>query len=278
RIVRVAVCGPDENVLLTTTQGRCIRFPVGEVRVFKGRDSTGVRGIRLETGDAVISMAILRHAEASPGERAAYLKQALAVRRSQGAEGVDAAAVELEVEEGAEAVELSPQRYAELSAREQFVLTLSNRGFGKRSSSYDYRISGRGGKGIVAMIVNERNGPLVASFAVEESDQIMLVTDAGKLIRVPVDDVRIAGRNTQGVRIFKTEEGEKVVSVERVPEDGTGNGGEPDAGVDAEGQPWRAGDRMAVPLGFFCSRPLILSHHSAMPAGTSRSHFEDICE
>jgi DNA gyrase subunit A len=235
RIVRVAVCGPDENVLLTTAQGRCIRFPVSEVRLFKGRDSTGVRGIRLEEADAVISMAILRHAEASPGERAAYLKQALAVRRSQGAELAEAVAeVEAEAEEGAEAVELSPQRYAELSAREQFVLTVSNRGFGKRSSSYDYRISGRGGKGIVAMIVNERNGPLVASFAVEESDQIMLVTDAGKLIRVPVDDVRIAGRNTQGVRIFKTEEGEKVVSVERVPEDGNGNGGEAEAGVESE--------------------------------------------
>jgi len=235
RIVRVAVCGPDENVLLTTAQGRCIRFPVSDVRLFKGRDSTGVRGIRLEEADAVISMAILRHAEASPGERAAYLKQALAVRRSQGAEIADATAeVEAEAEESAEAVELSPQRYAELSAREQFVLTVSNRGFGKRSSSYDYRISGRGGKGIVAMIVNERNGPLVASFAVEESDQIMLVTDAGKLIRVPVDDVRIAGRNTQGVRIFKTEEGEKVVSVERVPEDGNGNGGEAEAGVESE--------------------------------------------
>jgi DNA gyrase subunit A len=235
RIVRVAVCGPQENVLLTTAQGRCIRFPVSDVRLFKGRDSTGVRGIRLEEADEVISMAILRHAEAVPGERAAYLKQALVVRRSQGAEIAEAVAeVEAEAEEGAEAVELSPQRYAELSAREQFVLTVSNRGFGKRSSSYDYRISGRGGKGIVAMIVNERNGPLVASFAVEESDQIMLVTDAGKLIRVPVDDVRIAGRNTQGVRIFKTEEAEKVVSVERVPEDGNGNGGEAEAGVESE--------------------------------------------
>ena len=235
RIVRVSVCGPQDNVLLTTAQGRCIRFPVSDVRLFKGRDSTGVRGIRLEEADEVISMAILRHTEASPGERAAYLKQALAVRRSQGAEIAEAAAeVEADAEEGAEAVELSPQRYAELSAHEQFVLTVSNRGFGKRSSSYDYRISGRGGKGIVAMIVNERNGPLVASFAVEESDQIMLVTDAGKLIRVPVDDVRIAGRNTQGVRIFKTEEGEKVVSVERVPEDGTSNGGEAEAGVESE--------------------------------------------
>src|SRR5262245_35808663 len=122
RIVRVAICKPDENVLLTTAAGRCIRFPVEDVRVFQGRNSTGVRGIKLEAGDEVISMAILRHAEATPDERAAYLKQALAVRRSQGAELAEAAA-EVEAEEGAEAVEPSPQRYAELSAREQFVLT-----------------------------------------------------------------------------------------------------------------------------------------------------------
>jgi DNA gyrase subunit A len=236
RIVRVAICNADDNVLLTTAGGRCIRFPVEDVRLFKGRDSTGVRGIKLDEGDEVISMAILRHVEATPGERAAYLKQALAMRRAQGAEVSESAVAEVEAEEGAEAVELSAQRYAELGAKEQFVLTLSERGFGKRSSSYDYRISGRGGKGIVAMIVNERNGRLVASFPVEDSDQIMLVTDGGKLIRVPIDDVRIAGRNTQGVRIFKTEDDEKVVSVERVPEEsngtsengeGNGNGEEP---------------------------------------------------
>jgi DNA gyrase subunit A len=227
RIVRVAICKPDENVLLTTAAGRCIRFPVDDVRVFQGRNSTGVRGIKLDKGDEVISMAILRHAEASPGERAAYLKQALSVRRAQGAEVADGVVAEVEAEEGGgETVELTPQRYAELGALEQFVLTVSERGFGKRSSSYDYRISGRGGKGITAMIVNERNGRLVASFPVEETDQIMLVTDGGKLIRVPVDDVRIAGRNTQGVRIFKTEESEKVVSAERVPEDGNGTGEE----------------------------------------------------
>jgi DNA gyrase subunit A len=195
--------------------------------VFKGRDSTGVRGIRLDDGDEVISMAILRHVDATPGEREAYLKQAAAMRRAQGAEaaeaGVEAPEVEVEAEEGAEeAVELSPERYAELGAREQFVLTVSERGFGKRSSSYEYRISGRGGKGIVAMIVNERNGRLVASFPIEDSDQIMLVTDGGKLIRCPVDDVRTAGRNTQGVRVFKTEDDERVVSVERIPEEGNG--------------------------------------------------------
>jgi DNA gyrase subunit A len=225
RIVRVAVCSPSDNVLLTAAGGRCIRFPVEDVRLFKGRDSAGVRGIRLDEGDEVISMAILRHVEATPGERAAYMKQALAMRRAQGAEVAESVATEEEeAEEGAEAVELTPQRYAELGAKEQFVLTLSERGFGKRSTSFDYRISGRGGKGITAMIVNERNGRLVASFPVEDSDQVMLVTDAGKLIRCPVDDVRIAARNTQGVRIFKTEEGERVVSVERVPEDANGNG------------------------------------------------------
>jgi DNA gyrase subunit A len=229
RIVRVAICVPDDNVLLTTAGGRCIRFPVEDVRVFKGRDSTGVRGIRLDEGDEVISMAILRHVEATPGEREAYMRQALAMRRAQDAEAADAgaeAAAEVEAEEGAEAVELTPERYAELGAREQFVLTVSERGFGKRSSSYAYRISGRGGKGITAMIVNERNGRLVASFPVEETDQIMLVTDRGKLIRCPVDDVRIAGRSVQGVRIFKTEDDEKVVSVERIPEESNGNGEE----------------------------------------------------
>ena len=153
------------------------------------------------------------------------------MRRGQNAEGTDAAP-EPEVDADTEGVEananLTPARYAELAAHEQFVLTVSERGFGKRSSSYEYRISGRGGKGITAMIVNDRNGPLVASFPVEDSDQIMLVTDGGKLIRCPVDDVRIAARNTQGVRIFKTDESEKVVSVERIPEDGSnganGNG------------------------------------------------------
>jgi DNA gyrase subunit A len=225
RIVRVAICRPDENVLLTTAAGRCIRFPVEDVRVFQGRNSTGVRGIRLEAGEEVISMAILTHADATPDERAAYLKQALAVRRSQGADPAEGAPEpETETETADGNVELSPERYAELGALEQFVLTVSERGFGKRSSSYDYRISGRGGKGIVAMIVNERNGRLVASFAVDDNDQIMLVTDGGKLIRCPVDDVRIAARNTQGVRIFKTEEDEKVVSAERIPEDA--NGGE----------------------------------------------------
>ena len=227
-LVDVAVCTGSDDVLLATAGGRCIRFPVEDVRVFKGRDSTGVRGIRLEGEERVISMAILTHVEASPEERAAYLKLASAVRKSQSAEEEEGAAPapDEEGEEAAGTAELSQERYAELSAIEQFILTVSDKGFGKRSSAYEYRISGRGGKGIIAMIVNDRNGPLVASFPIAEQEQIMLVTDGGQLIRCPVDDVRIAGRNTQGVRIFKTGDTEKVVSVEKLGEEGNGENGE----------------------------------------------------
>ncbi len=234
-IVSVAIAAPDDDCLLTTAHGQCIRFLIGEeVRLFKGRDSTGVRGIKLEDGDSIISMCILRHTEATAPEREAYLKQAAAVRRAQSAEAGDDTDVVAAADADEEAVEgiteLTPERYAELGAREQFVLTVSERGYGKRTSSYAIRTSGRGGKGIVAMIVNERNGNLVGSFPVEDNDQIMLVTDGGKLIRCPVHDVRIAARSVQGVRIFKTDEAEKVVSVEHIPDDGSTDGGEPDGG------------------------------------------------
>jgi DNA gyrase subunit A len=227
-IVSVNICTPENDVLLTTARGRCIRFLLAdEVRLFKGRDSDGVRGIKLDEDDNIISMTVLTHVDADPAERAAYLKQANMLRRAQGEEIAEEAAevdADEEVVEGT--AELTSERYAELSAKEQFVLTLSERGFGKRSSSYEYRTSGRGGKGIVAMVVNDRNGPLVASFPVVDTDQIMLVTDGGQLIRCPVNDVRIAGRNTQGVRIFKTDAEEKVVSVERIPDDGSDGGEE----------------------------------------------------
>ncbi len=236
RIVGVSICSPAEDVLLTTAHGQAIRFSVSDVRVFKGRDSTGVRGIRLEGGDKVISMAILHHVEASPAERLAYLKQAASMRRAQGepAELEPSAVVGEADETGDGPTELTPERYAELGGRQQFILTVSERGFGKRTSSHEYRISGRGGKGIGAMIVNDRNGQLIASFPIEQSDQIMLVSNAGQLIRCPVDDVRIASRNTQGVRIFKTDLDEKVVSVERVPEDGSNgvSADDEDAGED----------------------------------------------
>jgi DNA gyrase subunit A len=240
QIVDVAVCAPSDDVLLTTAAGQCIRFPADDVRLFKGRDSTGVRGIRLDGEDTVISMAILAHVEATPAERAAYLRQAAAMRRAAGEIVENGTEIEAVPDPEAEEMtneELTPERYAELGGREQFVLTVSSRGFGKRTSSYEYRVSGRGGKGILAMVVNERNGSLKASFPVDESDQIMLVTDGGQLIRCPVDDVRIAGRNTQGVRIFRTDDDETVASVERVPDDGStgenGDGGEDPAAPGA---------------------------------------------
>ncbi|NEV76356.1 DNA gyrase subunit A, partial [Rhodopseudomonas sp. BR0C11] len=194
-----------------------------------GRTSMGVRGIALSSGDKVISLSILRHFEATPAERSTYLKQSGAIRRAAtGEENEPIETPEVEAEEGDTSAALSQERYAEMSASEQFVLTISENGYGKRTSSFEYRTTGRGGKGIVAMSVNSRNGKLIASFPVEDSDQIMLVTDNGQLIRCPVEGIRVAGRSTQGVIVFDTADDEKVVSVERIPEtdDGdNGNGG-----------------------------------------------------
>jgi DNA gyrase subunit A len=220
-IVDVQICTENDDVLLTAAGGQCIRFPVTDVRVFQGRTSMGVRGIALGDGDKLISLCILRHVEATADERAAYLKRANAVRRGTTAEDE----VAIDSEEAAGAIELGERRYVEMSAAEQFVLTISENGFGKRTSSYEYRTTGRGGKGIVAMAVTGRNGRIVASFPLDEQDQIMLVTDGGQLIRCPVDGIRIAGRSTQGVIVFDTAEGEHVVSVERLSEEGEENGG-----------------------------------------------------
>jgi DNA gyrase subunit A len=214
-IVDVQLCTEKDDVLLTASGGQCIRFPVPEVRVFQGRTSRGVRGITLAEGDRVISLSILRHVDATSEERVAYLRRANAVRRGEG-EAEEAAG---EGEEANGAVELGEKRYVEMSAAEQFVLTISERGYGKRTSSYEYRTTGRGGKGITAMAITPKNGRIVASFPVEESDQIMLVTNGGKLIRTPVAGIRIAGRSTQGVIVFATAEDEKVVSVERISEE-----------------------------------------------------------
>jgi DNA gyrase subunit A len=219
-IVDVQICTERDDVLLTAAGGQCIRFPTTDVRVFTGRTSMGVRGIALSKDDKVISLAILRHMDADAEERAAYLRRANAVRRG-GAEEENGT----DTEDASGAIELGEQRYVEMSAAEQFVLTISENGFGKRTSSYEYRTTGRGGKGIVAMSVNERNGKLVASFPVEDSDQIMLVTDKGQLIRCPVEDIRIAGRSTQGVIVFDTAEDEHVVSVEHIGEDESGENG-----------------------------------------------------
>ena len=224
-IVDVQICSENDDVLLTTVKGQCIRFEVTDVRVFKGRDSLGVRGINLADGDRVISLSILRHFDSAPEERLAYLKKRRAIAGEVGNDDaeqdnddlVDNLTQDAYANLSSEEIE---RRYAEMSAAEQFVLTISENGYGKRSSSFEYRVTGRGGKGIVAMTVNGRNGALVASFPVENSDQIMLVSDAGQLIRCPVEGIRVAGRSTQGVIVFDTNESEHVVSVERISEEG----------------------------------------------------------
>jgi len=223
-IIGVAVCQADQDVLLTTSTGRCIRFSVEEVRVFASRDSTGVRGVRLAEGDSVISMAILRSVDATPAERAAYLKHATATRAAESGETEELTAPEPAEDEETEGGDqaLSLERIAALGAAEEFILTVSSEGFGKRSSAYDFRRTGRGGQGLIAQDLTKRGGKLTASFPVEEGDEILLVTDQGQLIRTPVAQVRIAGRNTQGVTIFRTAADEHVVSVERLAEGSDG--------------------------------------------------------
>ncbi|HYH40050.1 MAG TPA: DNA gyrase subunit A [Azospirillum sp.] len=221
RLIAVRTCSEEDDVLLATHLGKCIRFPMSDVRVFAGRTSTGVRGIRLADGDEVISMSMLRHVEATPGERAAYFKR----KREEGLDMVGDAAPEAE-DVTDEAVVLSPERYEELKRQEEFILTVSERGFGKRTSSYEYRIAGRGGQGIWNMEMAERNGAVVAAFPVEESHQVMMVTNGGQVIRMPIHDVRIAGRKTLGVTLFRVGAEERVVSVASIAEDENGNGGD----------------------------------------------------
>lgn len=230
-IVSVETCTENDDVMLTTAAGQCIRFAVTEVRVFAGRNSIGVRGINLADDDQLISMSILRHFEATSEERAAYLKLS---RLMRGETDEGSAASDDADEAGAEAGDLPQERYAEMSAAEQVILTISENGFGKRTSSFEYRVTGRGGKGITAMAVTKRNGPLVASFPVEHSDQIMLVTNGGQLIRCPVDGIRVAGRATQGVIVFNTAADEQVVAVERVSEDDNDNDADGDMTGDVE--------------------------------------------
>jgi len=230
-MVGVSICNADDDILLTTRLGRAIRFKADDVRVFKGRDSTGVRGIRLQGDDEVISMAVLGRVDASPEERAAYVKHANAMRKALAGADADeeVAVVEADDEDVADAA-LSVERIAELGAAEQFILTVTETGFGKRSSAYEYRRTGRGGQGLTAHGLGGRAGTrLAAAFPVEESDDLMLVTDGGQMIRTPVGQVRIVSRSSQGVTIFRTGKDEKVVSVERLPD----SGGDDDAdGVD----------------------------------------------
>jgi DNA gyrase subunit A len=200
RLIAVQTCSETDDMLLATRMGKAIRFPVPEVRVFKGRDSTGVRGIRLEKNDEVISMSIVRHVDFESETRDAYLRGELPAEQSE-----------------------------KMAAEEQYVLTVTENGFGKRTSAYEYRITGRGGQGIANIDMTDKTGPVVASFPVNHEDDIMLVSDGGKLIRMPVDDIRIVGRRTQGVTLLRTAEGERVVSAARLCD----IGGSPEDGEDA---------------------------------------------
>ncbi len=217
RLINARICSEAEDVMLTTRGGRAIRFPVGDVRVFKGRESTGVRGIRLGAGDEVVSMAIIRHFAATPAERAAYLKMRRAVAGAPEEEGEVEDAAEDEAA-GVDAISLGQERYVEMSEAEDLLLTITEKGMGKLSSSHDYPLRGRGGMGVAAMDRAMRGGPLVTLFPVDPEAQIMLATDAGQSIRVPVADISFRSRSAGGVRVFHTASGERVVSVALVAE------------------------------------------------------------
>ncbi len=243
RLIGVGVCTEANDILLAARSGKAIRFAVGDVRVFAGRDSIGVRGIKLEEGDRVVSMSVLRHVEIDLAERDAYLRYAMAKRRAL---GEAPAGEETESDSAAEAAEvpaidLPQERLVELEVLEEFILTVTSKGFGKRTSAFEYRVIGRGGQGVANIEVTPRNGPVVQSFPVGEDDQIMLVTNRGQLIRCPVHDIRIARRQTQGVTVFRVGDDEEVVAVAHLSdlsEDEGGNGADeaaPDGDAPTDG-------------------------------------------
>jgi len=225
-LVDARIADENDDVMLVTAMGRAIRFPATDVRVFKGRDSTGVRGIRLAPEDRVVSMSVIRHFQASPEERAAYIKMRRAV------EGALDDGAEPDEDEAVAEAALSQERYVEMSAAEDLILTITARGAGKLSSAHDYPVRGRGGQGVMAMDKAMRGGRLVASFPVTLDDQIMLATSTGQSIRVPVDGISFRSRSAGGVRVLNTAEGEEVVTVARVADQENGDNGEPEG--DAE--------------------------------------------
>jgi len=232
-IVDVQICDENDDVLLTTANAQCIRFAVTDVRVFKGRDSTGVRGIALQDSDALIGMAILKHLDVTPEERAAYFKWDASNRG--GDEGGESAEADGE-EPVAQAADVPFERLTWLKTQEQFILTVTSEGLGKRASSYEYRVTGRGGKGLIAHKLTA-GSRVVGSFPVQEGEELLLVTDKGQLIRTGVGDIRIAGRATQGVWILRTSEDEHVVAAERLAEEAGGedaDGGEGPAGGEVQ--------------------------------------------
>ncbi len=222
-LIGVQTCREGDDVLLATRAGRAIRFQVNEdtLRVFAGRDSSGVRGIRLAKGDAVIGLAVLRHVDATPAERQAYLKAAAQKRRATG-EDVDAPMPEAVAEEGEEVAEIAllPERFDQMEQAEEFLLVATDGAFGKRSSAYEYRVTGRGGQGITGITLTKRTGrSVVATFPVRPGDGVMLITDGGRLIRLPADQVRLTGRQAMGVTLLRLDEGETVTSCFPVVDD-----------------------------------------------------------
>ena len=210
KLINVRICHEDNDIMLAARSGKCIRFPVTDVRVFVGRNSTGVRGIKLAEGDEVISMSILLHSDATSEERDEYARIASAIKRISAERGDDSC---VSPEDTGLLNVLTTEKYKEMAEREQFILSVTSTGYGKRTCSYEYRVTGRGGQGIANMEMSARNKEIVSSFPIEDDNQIMMVTDGGKLIRMPVKDIRIAGRKTQGVILFRTAENERVVSV-----------------------------------------------------------------
>jgi len=208
KLINVRICNEDNDIMLAARSGKCIRFPVTDVRMFVGRNSTGVRGIKLADNDEVISMSVLNHSDATSEERDEYSKISSAIKRMEAERDCVVSA-----EETGLLNVLSGDKYREMAEKEQFILTVTSTGYGKRSSSYEYRVTGRGGQGIANMEMSARNKEVVSSFPIEDNNQIMMITDSGKLIRMPVEDIRIAGRKTQGVILFRTSDDEKVMSV-----------------------------------------------------------------
>jgi DNA gyrase subunit A len=248
RLVDVKVCAENDHVLIAAKSGKCVRFPVDNVRVFKSRASTGVRAMKLADGDCVMSMSILKGTQFSMEERVAYLKLAAEKRRASGdAEAEATVNVSGGHDEELAEVTLTEERARQLEEGEELILTLTEKGYGKRSSAYEYRVTNRGGSGIVNIITNERNGQVVMSFPVKCDDQIMLMTDKGKMIRTKVCDIRVAGRNTQGVRVFNVDKDERVVSAVCI--DGAqlaAAGADEDEGMDGDVTMTEAPDAPAV--------------------------------
>ena len=196
-LIGVKLCTVDDDILLSSSNGKCLRFPVEKLRLFSGLNSSGVRGIKLDKGNTIISLAILKHSVIDMSIRQEYLRAASESRKETSS-----------LKNG----------FEELNNNEEFLLAITSKGFGKRSSAYEYRISNRGGKGITGIITSEKNGEVVDCFVVKDNDEIILVSDKGQIIRVNVNQIRIAGRSTKGVSIFKIPESDRIVSVSRIQE------------------------------------------------------------